>query len=379
MRKLFKHYKTKASRNLINIPGWRTNRKIVVIESDDWGSIRMPSREVYELLLKKGIRVDNLSYNRYDSLASEEDLSSLFDTLQSVRDSNGKNATITANTIVANPDFIKIRASNFQEYYYESFIETLKRYPKHGESLNLWREGMQAGVFRPQFHGREHLNINRWMHALLENTGNVRLAFDNSMFDLSTSLKISEDSFMESLNFESVKEMEFQKQSIIEGLKLFEQIFGYKSETFIAPCYTWSNKLNKTLKDYGVKAFQGSSYQFEPLDGVQHIFKKRFHYTGQLNKYGQYYLVRNAAFEPSESPNFHWLNDVLKRAEIAFKWGKPLIVSSHRANYIGYIDQKNKDRNLRLFKTLLKTLVKRWPAIEFMSSDQLLNTIINNH
>lgn len=23
--------------NLLNIPGWHTNRKIVVIESDDWG------------------------------------------------------------------------------------------------------------------------------------------------------------------------------------------------------------------------------------------------------------------------------------------------------------------------------------------------------
>ena len=33
--------------NLLSIPGWRTNRHIVVIESDDWGSIRMPSKEVY--------------------------------------------------------------------------------------------------------------------------------------------------------------------------------------------------------------------------------------------------------------------------------------------------------------------------------------------
>ena len=33
-----------------NIPGWRTKRKIVVIESDDWGSIRMPSLKVFETL-----------------------------------------------------------------------------------------------------------------------------------------------------------------------------------------------------------------------------------------------------------------------------------------------------------------------------------------
>jgi hypothetical protein len=31
----------------INLRGWKTKRKIVVIESDDWGSIRMPSPESF--------------------------------------------------------------------------------------------------------------------------------------------------------------------------------------------------------------------------------------------------------------------------------------------------------------------------------------------
>lgn len=35
-------------KNFSNLPGWRTNRKIVVIESDDWGSIRMPSLTILE-------------------------------------------------------------------------------------------------------------------------------------------------------------------------------------------------------------------------------------------------------------------------------------------------------------------------------------------
>ena len=40
--------KQTITHNLLNIPGWRTKRHIVVIESDDWGSIRMPSKEVYK-------------------------------------------------------------------------------------------------------------------------------------------------------------------------------------------------------------------------------------------------------------------------------------------------------------------------------------------
>ena len=51
-------FKAKLMRNLSNLPGWRTKRKIVVIESDDWGSIRMPSKRAYEeLKLKEGSSV----------------------------------------------------------------------------------------------------------------------------------------------------------------------------------------------------------------------------------------------------------------------------------------------------------------------------------
>ena len=56
-------FKQIVTHNLLNIPGWRTKRKIVVIESDDWGSIRMPSRDIYEKLLAEGYRVD---LNKYE-------------------------------------------------------------------------------------------------------------------------------------------------------------------------------------------------------------------------------------------------------------------------------------------------------------------------
>ncbi len=371
-------FKQNISRHLINIPGWRTNRKIMVIESDDWGSIRMPSKAVYESLIHQGIQVDKLSYNRYDSLACEDDLTSLFEVLYLVKDKNGNPAVITANTIVANPDFVKIKDSGFNHYFYEPFTETLKRYPKHEKSFELWQQGIKSGIFKPQFHGREHLNVARWMQALRLNTGNARLAFANQMFDLSTSLKISDDSFMDSLNFENINEFDSQKQSLIEGLQLFEQLFGYKSLTFIAPCYTWSNVLNKTLKDCNVNAFQGGRYQFEPLIGDEHKFKKHFHYIGQQNDLGQVYLSRNVEFEPSQKKDFDWISQVISQMEVAFRWHKPAIIQAHRVNFIGSVDKANRDRNLPMFAELLKKILNKWPDIEFMSSNQLATTIINN-
>ena len=67
--------KTQLAKNYINFRGWKTNRKIVVIESDDWGSIRMPSKLAYSNLLKKEIDVDkSYLYDTLDSLEKKEDL-----------------------------------------------------------------------------------------------------------------------------------------------------------------------------------------------------------------------------------------------------------------------------------------------------------------
>ena len=60
---------------LKNLPGKRLGRKIVVIESDDWGGIRMPSKKVFDSLLSQGVRVDKCHFNRFDSLENENDLS----------------------------------------------------------------------------------------------------------------------------------------------------------------------------------------------------------------------------------------------------------------------------------------------------------------
>lgn len=365
-------FKNIISRSLINLPGWHTGRKIVVIESDDWGSIRMPSREVYDQLLRAGIRVDKLAFNRYDSLASEEDLKALFEILSSVKDKNGNPAVITANTIVANPDFEKIRQSDFTKYFYEPFTETLKRYPEHSGSFVLWQLGIGKKVFKPQFHGREHLNVTRWMKALKDNTGNVRLAFNYEMFDLSEGNQITQDSYMDSLNFESEAELTFQQQAIVVGLDLFQEIFGYHSQTFIAPCYIWDNKLNTVLAEKGVKALQGGWFQLKPKSGDLHNFKKEFHYTGERNKYNQSYLVRNVAFEPSVNFSADLVNKVLQRMDFLFRMKKPVIFSTHRLNFIGFIDPVNRERNLELFAELLSEITRRWPDVEFVSSDKLL-------
>ena len=94
--------------NIANIPGWRTNRHIVVIESDDWGSIRMSSLENFNRMLKAGMPVDKSHYNLYDALECNDDLVALMETLSKFKDVTGRPPVFTGVNVVANPDFEKI-------------------------------------------------------------------------------------------------------------------------------------------------------------------------------------------------------------------------------------------------------------------------------
>jgi hypothetical protein len=82
-------------------------------------------------------------------------------------------------------------------------------------------------------------------------------------------------------------------------------------------------------------------------------------------------MVRNCKFEPTADPNKDWVNSCLKEIQTAYRWKKPAIIESHRVNYIGYINPGNRDKNLKLLGELLAAVKKRWPDVEFMSSDQL--------
>lgn len=352
--------------------GWKTDRKIVVFESDDWGMIRMASKSAFNFFQKKGFPVDKCVYSSNDMLESNEDMEALFEILESVKDKNGNSAIFTANNIVANPDFKKIREGGFQEYFYEPFTETLKRYPNHDQVQNLYKKGMEAKIFHPQLHGREHLNVERWMRALQSKDVSTHLGFQQNMFSLIKDGEISScrKEYLDALGGDE-KNNNFSYIKIIdEGCHLFKSIHGFASQSFIAPCYTWSSSINLDLKRNGILFLQGGRVQKEPKASKKG-FSKKYHYLGQQNQHGQYYMIRNASFEVCENPNKDWVDSCMKEIETAFKFKKPAIISSHRVNYIGGIHPANRSQSLKLLDFFLQKIIKTYPEVEFMSSDQL--------
>ncbi len=370
--------KSKIVSNLRNIPGWKTDRKIVAFESDDWGTIRMPSKKVQDELVSLGINADKNYYNNNDSLESNEDMEGLFEVLTRYKDKNGRHAAFTPIALVANPDFKKIKENNFKEYFYEPVTETLNRYgSSHNKVFDLWKEGIDKKIFVPQFHGREHLNIKRWMAALNGNFPVTKTCFDYEFFGLSDAESNEKrGEFLAAVDIDDLNDNKNLAEILRDGLNLFNKILGYKAKYFVAPNSLMNTKLEKDLNDMGIKFLIGSRNQPESLGNGQ--YKNNFRYIGKKNEFGQTFLVRNSQFEHGQSLQQYGYEKCLTDIDVSFKWKKPSVISTHRVNYIGFINEKNRKQGLEQLDMLLKNIVKKWPDVEFMTSDELGELIVTS-
>jgi len=340
----------------------------------------MPSSETYQQLKSQRLIVDSCPYARFDSLASEEDLNLLFNVLSDYKDMKGRHPVITANTVMTNPDFEKIRDSGFSEYHYELFTETLKKYPSHHNSFDLWKQGMDDGLFFPQFHGREHVNIQAWMKALKNIHSKYRAAFNDNVTWLGPKQNENDHiSVRASYDTDNVSDFEQQKKVLAEGLSLFRMVFGYDSESFIANNFIYHPELNTTLYEHGVRYIQGMKYQALPYLGKDKREMIR-HYQGEFAEPGLYHLIRNCVFEPAQHTETHDnVGYCLKGIKNAFFWRKPAIITTHRLNFIGYIDSKQRDKNLNQLRELIQVILNKWPDAEFMTSTELGKLIRNSN
>ena len=343
------------------------NRHIVVIESDEGGAVRMPSKDVYNNLKGK-LNFSACHYCANDSILEKDDLELLCEVLGTVKDINGNYAKITTNFVTSNPDFERIKKDGFQNYYNESILLTYEKYENIAFS-NI-QKAINDNYIYPQLHGREHLNVKRWMALLQSGNSDFRLAFESGMYGLSTTVTNTEhDSVMAAFDSHLIN------QNILsDAVGQFEAIFGFKSKSFIAPNYCWNRDVEDVLSLNGVEYIQGARAQVCKSSKENNIF----HYIGQVNHRNQIYLVRNVVFEPSSDLHKDWLNECKRQIEICLKNGNPIIISSHRVNFVGRINKKNRDNSLRQLLELLKWVSLKWPDVEFMSSDELGEVIRNN-
>lgn len=336
--------------------------KILVIESDDWGNIRMPSLESLASLSRK-FNVNSSHYLQNDSLVSSNDLSLLLEVLNSVKDINGNGCKITSNFVTANPDYNSIINGGYDNYFSESIIDSYNK----ASDVNFRDIKMACNtpLFQPQLHGREHVNTSRWMHALKGGDEITRYACKYSVSGLT-------NAFLAAFDMDTIDELPLKEKVLVKASTEFESIFGFKSRTFVAPNYTWSPLLEKKIRYCGIELIQT---QRDQLTGLYNKNKKKYHYFGEINDYGSFFSMRNVMFEPSSNMKVNWVDSALKQISSAFKRSVPAILSSHRVNFVGRLNIKNRDNTLFQLEQLLKRVRKEWPDVIFLSSDELIDLL----
>ena len=138
-------------------------RPIVILQSDDWGRVGIPSLDVLDELRSLGFPVQRSRWDFY-GLETVEDIERLAELLTQVRDSDGRPACLTANFVMANADLRRIRTGGWQEFASIS-IERGFPQPWQDDLVPAYKRAIAANVFYPSLHGFTHFNIAAMMKA----------------------------------------------------------------------------------------------------------------------------------------------------------------------------------------------------------------------
>lgn len=364
--------KNAVTNNGKNLLGWKTKRKIVVFSVDDYGNVRIDSPRAREKLNEAGLPAKN-RFDAYDTLETHVDLELLFEALCFVTDKNGRHPIFTTYAMPCNIDFEKMEETGFQKYYYEILPRTFQKKAdadpqNYAGTWELWKQGLAEKILVPQFHGREHLNVNVFEEKLGKQDPELLMQLKNRSFTCITNTGYKTVSALASFDFWGIEENGRFKDIITDGLNKFEAVFGYRAKNFTPPGYRAHPVLYNTLKKNGIH-FVDTAFIANQHQGKGR-YKKQLNYTGKIEN-GLCKMVRNVVFEPNSNSSVDWASYAMKQVEAAFRWNRPAVISSHRVNFCGHIDPQNRAAGLGALKNLLKKITRRWPDIEFMSADEL--------
>lgn len=394
----------------LDFKSFKTSHPVVVIESDDWGSLRTKDKSVRHQLNALSPTIKEDPYTQLDSIATQEDLEALFDVLHSVKDRNGNPACMTANVCTANPDFEAIKNDNFERFHYVPFTKTLEDYSENISLFELWGQGRKSGVFKPQLHGREHVHALAWLAELKAGNKDLLKAFELETWGIHYRSRLNQrrNNLQAALDYYDLdNENRFHKQWVLDSIDIFKKAFEVLPKSFIPPAYVWHSDLLKILKQTSIQSIQGIKLQYEPiiqpdnainkmkkiedqnykkrgLEILSLYYNRKPHYIGQKDKSGLIYTTRNAFFEPYSSnydlthTNQDWVKSTMLEVEKAIQQNKPVIIGSHRINYIGRLNEKHRNQNLKILQSILKQIVRKYPEVEFMDSGQLADRLSNN-
>ncbi|MEQ6890035.1 hypothetical protein ABE957_15280 [Halomonas sp. CS7] len=356
-----------------HLPGWHTGVKYVAFAVDDYGSIRTAKKRAVEALKD---RVSGFGgYMDYcDSVETREDLHMLYGVLARHRDAQARRVVFTAYALSANPDTAFMLREG--RYGYETLSTTFARLAAeepaaYEGTCQAWQEGMEECLIRPQFHGREHFSVPLLERKLARGDKDLQANLEvASMAGLAGVPDMPGVAFTHAFSLHDEVLLAQHREIIREGLALFETTFGFASTTFTPPALKLHPALDDFVAGLGVRSIDKPLSGRQPSGGGKSRRSVNFLTPPKGGQAGK--LVRTLSFEPCSGNKSDPVGQALREMAAAFRWRKPVIISSHRVNFAGHIDPANRQQGLEKLDELLAGMLRRWPDIHFVSVDELV-------
>lgn len=358
-----------------NIPGWRTNRKLVAIAVDDYGNVRLHSKKAREQMDEAGLKVHS-RFDAYDTLETREDLEALYEVLESVKDKNGKPAVFTPFALSCNPNFEEMEKQGYKEYIPEELPTTYEKLESllprdYQGARSLWKRGIDRGIMQPEYHGREHLNLKAFNIKLAARDAELLSALSTRSVTSLSGSGLNHIGWTAAFSFQGKDDYGNLKGILADGVQRFERVYGYKASCFTPPAQQFPPELEPFVAELGIKAIDRPFFSRTHLGAGK--YQRKIRAMRRLSN-GTVQLVRNVVFEPTDS-HFDHVAKAMNQISAAFFWRKPVIISSHRVNFCGLIDENNRKKGLRELKRLLDNITGKWPDVEFVGMRVLTDMI----
>ena len=357
-----------------NLRGWRTPRKLVAFAVDDYANVRVASPSARQRMIDAGLNLSS-QMDRYDALETRQDLEALFDVLDSVRDGRGKPAKFTAYALSANPDFARIRDDG-DHYYPEAVTETFARLAAeqpeaYAGAWALWQEGRARGLIQPQCHGREHLNVELFEHKLRADAPDLRASLENdSLAAIGGDPAFPGVGFTHAFGLHDSASLSRHRDILADAFEQFEKVWGMRSTTFTPPAQQLHPSLYSDVEVAGTLSIDKPLRCARPMgDGSR---RREVNRSGRQAGQRHLTVVRNVVFEPGKAMGFDPVDRAMQQVAAAFRWCKPAIISSHRVNFGGHLDETNREHGLNALRSLLEHITERWPEVEFVGVDEVV-------
>jgi hypothetical protein len=324
---------------------WRRHRA-VILGSDDWGmGAWAPDRVAYLRHLERGFMQNNWSKG---TLEGPEDMRRLFGLLSSFHGADGRVAFFQPNYVVALPDYEAISEDGFTRYYDMGLAGPLPSRWQRGDIIGAAREGMEMGVWYPQYHARaHHFSPKRWVRLLKEGNRDVIESFEDEMYVWEvTRERVKEYADMTPLE---------QVQWVAKGIDYFQEAFGRRPQTVT----------NGDVLPGVAEAWVANGLR------VANIFRKVGFYHDPLT--GLCYSSNNTyldlmLIERERRPGY--LDRASEDAAAAWERNEPAVVVTHRTNYVSF-DQEDVEINLGYLSEFLSRMCEE--GVVFLTEMEALS------